>query len=223
MPAFRHVYAGHTPLLSAWRCPCVGLTFQLPFQPARPLLLQWFTCPGLTSCAFWDVSRHWEGLHGPWGVMKPLGVVCPSGADAGDETKKWDILSRATYLWLGSWAGSGIYWLHRPDFQQSKTILDTELKANTCLKWVPLPVGESPILFLSPWPVGPPQEEVLDSLYLYVAFFVVGFLFLIFLFLFLFSSSSVAEEQWWYFSLGPGSTPVSCNCLSDISWEVAFV
>lgn len=124
MPAFRHVYAGHTPLLSAWRCPCVSLTFQLPFQPARPLLLQWFTCPGLTSCAFWDVSRHWEGLHGPWGVMKPSGGVCPSGADAGDETKKWDILSRATYLWLGSWAGSGLYWLHQPDFQQSKTMLD---------------------------------------------------------------------------------------------------
>lgn len=83
-----------------------------------------------------------------------------------------------------------------------------ELNTNTCLK-EGVSVAECLILSLALWAVWALQEWVLNSPCLFV--------------LFLFSFFPLADEQRWYFSLGPGSMPVSCNCLSDICWEVAFV
>lgn len=183
---------------------------------AWTLFLQWFSWSSLTSCAIWDVCRHWDGLHGPVGCDG----ACRRCVSFWSRSWRWDRAlghpERGHVPMLGSWAGSGLHWLHRPDFQQSRTGLWAQGK---CLPKAGA-FAYRRILYSFHGPLGckalPRKRFWILCTWMRCC---LGFLLL----LLLFSSSSVAEEQWWYFSLGPGSTPVSCNCLSDISWEVAFV
>lgn len=140
--------------------PMCGPHIQAPISASQAwtLLLQSFSCPGLTSCAIWAVCRQW-GLHGPVGCDG----ACRRCVSFWSRCWRWDralghpeqghvpVVRKLSWIWAPLTA------LTRFPTIQNR-ILDTELKANACLKWVPLPVGESPILFLSLWAVGPPPR-----------------------------------------------------------------